>query len=131
MNNFLLKRLGAIVIDNMAILALPLGLLINMNISNNNALMIAGLIFLIYSLITPILFNGYNLGKYMLGIKIVKDDYGRPNIFQILLRELIKMMYTIPILGIILMLISNFIANKREDNKMLHDLISKTKVIVI
>ncbi len=40
-------------------------------------------------------------------------------------------MYAIPVIGIIFILVSQFLMGKREDGKMLHDLIAGTKVIRI
>ena len=48
-----------------------------------------------------------------------------------IVRELSKIMYTLPIIGIILILISQFLMTRREDGKTLHDLIAGTRVIRI
>ena len=80
-------------------------------------------------LIVPVIFKGYHFGKYMMGMKIVTDNYNNPSLVHIIVRELCKVIYTIPFIGIILVLVSNYIMSKREDGKALHDIIARTKVI--
>ena len=63
------------------------------------------------------------------GMKIVTDNYNNPSLVHIIVRELCKVIYTIPFIGIILVLVSNYIMSKREDGKALHDIIARTKVI--
>lgn len=129
MKSKLLSRAIALIIDNLGIYAILVGIFINLGKDTQEALNIGSLIFTIYIMLAPILFKGYHFGKYMLGMKIVKDNYENPSILNILIRELSKMIYMIPILGVILAIISNYMMNIREDGKAIHDIISKTKVI--
>ncbi|MGL5313727.1 MAG: RDD family protein, partial [Peptostreptococcaceae bacterium] len=90
---------------------------------------LGSLIFSLYIVLAPVVFKGYHFGKYMMGMKIVKNNYDNPSFINIIIRELSKMIYTIPFIGIILVLISNYMMNAREDGKAIHDIIARTKVI--
>ena len=62
-------------------------------------------------------------------MKIVTDTYEDPSFVKLLIREISKMIYVIPFIGIGFILVSQFLMNKREDGKTLHDIIAKTRVI--
>ncbi len=125
------SRIIALLIDNIGIYALLVGIFINLGKSSQTALSLGNLIFTLYLILVPTIFKGYHFGKYMMGMKIVTDNYNNPTILHIMTRELIKIIYTIPLVGVVLALISNYIRLKREDGKAIHDIIAKTKVINI
>lgn len=131
MKSKLTSRIGAVLFDNIALYAVGLGALIQLGVPSEKALIIISIIFALYSVLAPTFCQGYQLGKYLLGMKIVTDTYNQPSFLQFIVRELSKMMYAIPIIGIILILISQFLMGRREDGKALHDLIARTKVIGI
>lgn len=131
MKTKIISRALALIIDNMIIYALLVGIFINIGKSTEASLSIGSLIFTVYIILAPILFKGYHFGKYMMGMKIVKDDYDNPSILNIFVREMCKMIYVIPIVGVILAIVSNYMVNVREDGKTIHDIIAKTKVINI
>ena len=122
MKTKVISRIGAVLFDNIALYALGLG---------ERALILASIGFVLYSVLTPTFCKGYQLGKYLLGMKIVTDTYDQPSVWRFIVRELSKIMYTLPIIGIILILISQFLMTRREDGKTLHDLIAGTRVIRI
>ena len=66
-----------------------------------------------------------NVGIYALIVGIF-INIGKDSTFALSIGSLI---YTIPFIGIILVLVSNYIMSKREDGKALHDIIARTKVI--
>lgn len=125
------SRVIALLIDNIGIYALLVGIFINLGKSSQTALSIGSIIFTLYLILVPTIFKGYHFGKYMMGMKIVTDNYNNPTILHIMTRELIKIIYTIPLVGVVLALVSNYIRLKREDGKAIHDIIAKTKVINI
>lgn len=131
MKTKLTSRIGAVLFDNIAVYALGLGGLIQFGISSAKALVLMSVIFVLYSILVPTFCQGYQLGKYLLGMKIVTDNYDNPAFFKLVIREFSKMMYALPVVGIILVLISQFLMGKREDGKALHDLIAGTRVIHI
>ena len=125
------SRVIALLIDNIGIYALLVGIFINLGKSSQTALSLGNLIFTLYLILVPVVFKGYHFGKYMMGMKIVTDNYNNPTILHIMTRELCKIIYTIPLVGVVLALVSNYIRLKREDGKAIHDIIAKTKVINI
>jgi len=125
------SRVIALLIDNIGIYALLVGIFINLGKSSQTALSIGSIIFTLYLILVPTIFKGYHFGKYMMGMKIVTDNYNNPTILHIMIRELCKIIYTIPLVGVVLALVSNYIRLKREDGKAIHDIIAKTKVINI
>ena len=125
------SRVIALLIDNIGIYALLVGIFINLGKSSQTALSLGNLIFTLYLILVPTIFKGYHFGKYMMGMKIVTDNYNNPTILHIMIRELCKIIYTIPLVGVVLALVSNYIRLKREDGKAIHDIIAKTKVINI
>ena len=125
------SRVIALLIDNIGIYALLVGIFINLGKSSQTALSLGNLIFTLYLILVPVVFKGYHFGKYMMGMKIVTDNYNNPTILHIITRELCKIIYTIPLVGVVLALVSNYIRLKREDGKAIHDIIAKTKVINI
>lgn len=131
MKTKLTSRICALLFDNIALYALGLGALIQLGVPNEKALILISISFVLYSILAPTLCKGYQMGKYLFGMKIVTDRYDQPSFFKLALRELSKIMYTIPIIGIILIFISQFLMGRREDGKALHDLIAGTKVIHI
>lgn len=131
MKTKLISRIGAILFDNIAIYALGLGALIQIGVSTQTAIWVMSIIFMLYSILAPTFCRGYQLGKYLLGMKIVTDNYNDPSFFKLCIRELGKMMYAIPVIGIGLILASQFLMARREDGKALHDLIAGTRVIRI
>lgn len=131
MKTKLLSRAFALLIDNIVIYAVIVGIFINIGKDASLSLSIGSLLFTIYIILAPVIFKGYHFGKYMMGMKIVKDNYHDPSILNIIIRELSKIIYTIPIVGIILVIVSNYMINIREDGKSIHDLIARTKVINI
>lgn len=131
MKTKVISRIGAVLFDNIALYALGLGALIQLGYLAERALILASIGFVLYSVLTPTFCKGYQLGKYLLGMKIVTDTYDQPSVWRFIVRELSKIMYTLPIIGIILILTSQFLMTRREDGKTLHDLIAGTRVIRI
>lgn len=123
-----LLRVIATIIDNTCVVIIPIGALINSGMDKYNAIKLAGLIYIIYSISIPVLTKGFTIGKYLMGIRITKDDYTYTSPIQIFLREFAKLAYSIPLVGIVLVLISSYLINKRADGKALHDIVAKTIV---
>lgn len=124
-------RIGALLIDNIVILALGIGILLQLGIAQEVAITITSLIYMVYTILVPTLCQGYQLGKYLLGMKIVTDTYDNPGFSKMVVRELSKVIYAIPIAGVIFIIVSQYLMNTREDGKTIHDLIAHTRVIRI
>jgi len=82
---------------------------------------------LVYSLLLPVVWFGYTVGKKAFGIRIVKLDGGNVGIGTMLMRILVAgLVYGLTIgIGLI---VSVFMVALREDKRSLHDFIAKTYV---
>jgi uncharacterized RDD family membrane protein YckC len=82
---------------------------------------------LLYSLLLPVFWYGYTLGKRIVGIRIVKVNGEKLGIGTMLLRVVVAaIVYTIT-LGIAL-IASIFMIALRKDHRSVHDLIAGTYV---
>ncbi|MGL5312925.1 MAG: RDD family protein, partial [Peptostreptococcaceae bacterium] len=80
-----LSRAFALLIDNIGIYALIVGIFINIGKDSLIALKLGSLIFSLYIVLAPVVFKGYHFGKYMMGMKIVKNNYDNPSFINIII----------------------------------------------
>ncbi|CAM4425863.1 RDD family protein [Paenibacillus tarimensis] len=121
-------RLGAMLLDGL-IIGLPLSLL---------GMMVTGMpwedealsdfVMFLYTLLVPILWNGYTVGKRICGIRIAKIDGDPPGLGTMLMRNIVAgIVYGLTIgIGII---VSAIMVGVREDKRSLHDFIAGTEVV--
>lgn len=83
----------------------------------------------LYSLLLPVFWYGYTLGRRMAGNRIVRVDGRKVGIGTMLLRDVVAgMAYTLT-LGIGLV-VSAFMVGIREDKRAIHDFIAQTYVTI-
>ncbi|MEC1664661.1 RDD family protein [Bacillus halotolerans] len=120
-------RLGASLLDYI-IVSMPL-LLIYWLITGKdpNDSMIISLVVLLYSILLPVFWQGYLIGKRICGIRIVKKDGSQVGLVTMIMRVIIAgLVYGITFgLGLI---VSLFMIGLREDKRTLHDFIAGTYV---
>ncbi|MBJ7572910.1 RDD family protein [Bacillus halotolerans] len=120
-------RLGASLLDYI-IVSVPL-LLIYWLITGKdpNESMIISLVVLLYSILLPVFWQGYLIGKRICGIRIVKKDGSQVGLVTMIMRVIIAgLVYGITFgLGLI---VSLFMIGLREDKRTLHDFIAGTYV---
>ncbi|AGI27609.1 hypothetical protein AW03_003350 [Bacillus subtilis HJ5] len=94
-----------------------------------NDSMFISLVVLLYSILLPVFWRGYLIGKRICGIRIVKKDGSQVSLLTMFLRVIVAgLVYGITFgLGLIASLILILIA-VREDKRTLHDLIAGTYV---
>ncbi|KHF31883.1 RDD family protein [Paenibacillus sp. P1XP2] len=83
----------------------------------------------LYSLLVPVFWGGYTVGKRICGIKIRKvQDHSPPGIGTMLLRHVVAgIIYGLTFgIGTI---ISAFMVGLREDKRSIHDFIAGTEVV--
>jgi uncharacterized RDD family membrane protein YckC len=80
-----------------------------------------------YSLILPIFWYGYTIGKKLMGVRIAKLNGEKLGFGTMLLRVLVGNLLYIVTLGIGV-IVSAFMVGLREDKRSLHDLIAGTYV---
>lgn len=92
-----------------------------------NDSMIISLVVLLYSILLPVFWQGYLIGKRICGIRIVKKDGAQVVLVTMIMRVIIAgLVYGITFgLGLI---VSLFMIGLREDKRMLHDFIAGTYV---
>lgn len=89
---------------------------------------ISNIIYIIYLIITPIIWRGYAVGKRICKINIQRVDGQKLNIRTMVLRELIgKVLLTSITFGISI-IVSIFMISLRKDKRAIHDLIAGTFV---
>ena len=126
------SRLLAIIIDG-AVLILPT-LLIGMlavlwlDPDGMNVDLFSGTGSLLYSMILPIVWQGQTVGKYAMGIQIVKTDGRKLGIGAMLMRVLVaNLLYGLTLY--ILMITSIIMVLVRRDKRAVHDFLAGTQVV--
>ncbi|WP_017726417.1 RDD family protein [Halalkalibacterium ligniniphilum] len=120
-------RLGASILDSLVI-SIPIfviGFIIGM--SQDVLEGIQGLTNVLYSLIVPVIWAGYTVGKRVCGIRIVKVDGSNVGIGTMLLRVIVAGFVYVITLGIAA-IVSAFMVAFRKDKRSVHDLIANTYV---
>lgn len=82
----------------------------------------------IYAFALPLLWNGYTVGKRIVGIRIVRMDGRDPGALNMLVRVLIADLGYALTWGIPL-IISAFMVGLRSDKRSIHDLLAGTQVV--
>jgi len=120
------RRFGAAFLDGL-LFGLPLSLLISFIFGGEENEYFVEVITFLYFLLLPLFWNGYTIGKKIIGIRIVKMNGENVGIGNMLLREFVgRLIYIITFgIGII---VSAIMVAAREDKRSIHDLIAGTYV---
>ncbi|MGE5702204.1 MAG: RDD family protein [Clostridia bacterium] len=120
------RRLGANLLDGI-IIGVPLSLLGYGLTGDSQSSSVLNAISFLYSLLLPIFWYGYTIGKRLLGIRIVRMNGENVGIGTMLLRTVVGgLLYTITF-GIAA-IISAIMVGAREDKRSIHDFIAGTYV---
>ncbi|HTG69273.1 MAG TPA: RDD family protein [Candidatus Udaeobacter sp.] len=121
-------RLGASLLDGL-IVGIPL-FLISWLISGGfeGREFFTDVISFLYSLLLPVFWNGYTIGKRICSIQIRKLDGSSPGIGTMLLRNVVGGLVYAVTLGIAA-IVSAFMVGLREDKRAIHDFIAGTEVV--
>ncbi|WP_058302153.1 RDD family protein [Gorillibacterium timonense] len=122
-------RLGAMLLDAI-IIGIPLSILSSvMTGGYSSDEYLTDLLSFLYSLLVPIMWDGYTIGKRICGIKIRKVfDHSSPGFGTMLLRNVIGGIIYGLTFGIAV-IISAFMVGLREDKRSIHDFIAGTEVV--
>lgn len=82
---------------------------------------------ILYSIIVPVLWVGFTVGKKIMGIRIVKVDGSKVGYGVMVLRVIVAGIIYVVTLGIGL-IVSAFMVGLRDDKRAIHDLIAGTYV---
>jgi len=119
-------RLLANVLDGL-IISLPLGIIFYLLTGNWEDENFSSLLNMLYTIIVPIIWYGYTVGKRLMKIRIVKVDGSKLGIGAMLMRVVVAALIYIVTLGIAA-IVSAFMVGLREDKRAIHDLIAGTYV---
>ncbi|MFC7062891.1 RDD family protein [Halobacillus seohaensis] len=120
------KRLGANLLDSLIII-LPLSLLGMLLFGMDFDHPAFNLLGFLYTLILPVLWHGYLVGKRLIGIRIVKIDGSDVGLGTMLMRQVVAGVAYMATLGIGI-IVSAFMVGLRDDNRSIHDFIASTYV---
>ncbi|OPA79454.1 hypothetical protein BVG16_10305 [Paenibacillus selenitireducens] len=120
-------RLGASLLDGL-IVGVPLAILSYSITGGYGKEYVTDLLSFLYTLLLPVFWDGYTIGKRCVGIRIVKLDGSPPTIGTMLLRQVAAGLiygFTFGIAAII----SAIMVGVREDKRSIHDFIAGTEVV--
>jgi uncharacterized RDD family membrane protein YckC len=122
-------RLGAVLLDAI-IVAVPLTIISwILTGGGDNREYITNIMSFLYSLLLPVVWYGYTIGKRICGIRIRRvHDHSPPGILNMLLRTVVAgIIYALTLgIGVI---ISIFMVALREDRRSIHDFVAGTEVV--
>ncbi|WP_159887440.1 RDD family protein [Paenibacillus puerhi] len=121
-------RLGALLLDAL-IIAVPLAIISSLlGEGGSGEKQLTNVLSFLYSLLVPVFWRGYTVGKRLCGIRIAKLDGSPPGLGTMLLRNVVAgVVYGLTLgLGLI---ISIVMVAARDDKRSLHDLIAGTEVV--
>lgn len=121
------RRLGANLLDGL-IIGIPLALLSYLISPADENDWFTNALSAVYSLLLPVLWFGYTVGKKLLDIRIVKMDGSQVGIGTMLLRVFVGMYLVYGITLGIGAIVSAIMVAAREDKRSIHDLIAGTYV---
>ncbi|EMT54389.1 MULTISPECIES: RDD family protein [Brevibacillus] len=121
------RRLGANLLDGI-IIGVPLILLTWLITGGLEDNLVSNLISTLYSLLLPVFWYGYTVGKKIVGVRIVKVDGSPVGIGTMLLRLIVGMGLVYGLTFGIAAIVSAIMVGVREDKRAIHDLIAGTYV---
>lgn len=121
-------RLGALLLDGL-IIGVPLAIISLVISGDADRNYVTDVLSALYSLLVPVFWNGYTVGKRICGVKIRKvDDFMPPTLWTMIKRNIIAGLVYGLTCGIAA-IVSAFMVGLREDKRSLHDLIAGTEVV--
>jgi len=119
-------RLLATILDGL-IIGIPLAVIGYLMTGNWEDDPLTSTVSFVYTLLLPVLWHGYTVGKKIMGIRIAKVNGEKLGIGAMLLRNLVGGLVYVVTLGIGV-IVSAFMVGLREDKRSLHDMIAGTYV---
>lgn len=119
-------RFGATLLDGI-IIGIPLSVISFLIVGDWDETPITSLGNLVYTIVVPVIWYGYTVGKKILGIRIVKMDGSKLGYGAMLMRIIVAgLVYAITFgIGVI---VSAFMVGLRQDKRAIHDFIAGTYV---
>ncbi|WNC12700.1 RDD family protein [Brevibacillus brevis] len=121
------RRLGASLLDGL-IIGIPLALISYLLTGDTEGNLFTNLLSFLYSLLLPVFWYGYTVGKRIMGVRIVKLNGEPVGIGTMLLRIVIGIWLIYSVTLGIGAIISAIMVGVREDKRAIHDLVAGTYV---
>ncbi|SHN06834.1 RDD family protein [Gracilibacillus kekensis] len=118
------ERVFASLID--LVILLVVSLIVNILIDFHFLIVVNG-ISLFYFIFFPYFWNGYTIGKRLIGIRIASLSGEKLTVFSLILREPVSSILYNATIGILTIVSATFIS-QRDDHRAIHDLIASTYV---
>ncbi|BAU28765.1 putative RDD family membrane protein YckC [Aneurinibacillus soli] len=123
----LLVRIGALILDAI-IIGIPLLIIEYVITGQTKDTWLSDVCQMTYSLALPVIWNGYTVGKRIVGIRIVKVNGENVGIGNMIMRDIVSALVYFLTLGIGF-IVSAFMIAFREDTRSIHDFIAGTCVV--
>jgi uncharacterized RDD family membrane protein YckC len=99
-------------------------------VSDNQAELLMKLLFAVYGVLFMEYMNGATPAKKLGKIRVVSLDGSKPSLMEYGMRELVKSLYFIPLIGWVLFIISS-IMMFTGSGRTLHDKVASTRVVYV
>ncbi|MBY8913479.1 RDD family protein [Bacillus sp. YC2] len=120
-------RLGAVLLDFL-IISVPLSIIFMLITGKDpNDSTLISVILTVYSIVLPVYWNGYAIGKKICGIRIVKKDGTQAGFLTMILRVIVGGLIYGVTFGLAA-IVSAFMVGIREDKRSIHDFVAGTYV---
>lgn len=119
-------RLGAAILDGL-IIGVPLAIISYLITGNTEDNAFTSSVNLLYSVLVPVVWSGYTVGKKIVGVRIAKVNGEKIGFGTMLLRTLVGGLVYVLTLGLAA-IVSAFMVGLRQDKRAIHDFIAGTYV---
>lgn len=119
-------RFGAAILDSL-IIGIPLAAISYLVTGSAEDNLFSSAINLLYTLIVPVIWAGYTVGKKIVGIRIVKVNGEKLGFGAMFMRTIIAAIVYVLTLGIGI-IVSAFMVGLRQDKRAIHDFLAGTYV---
>lgn len=119
-------RFGAAILDGL-IIGVPIAIISYLVTGNTEENVFSSTVNLMYSLIVPVVWAGYTVGKKIVGVRIAKVNGEKISFGTMFLRTIVGALVYILTLGIGI-IVSAFMIGLRSDKRAIHDFIAGTYV---
>ncbi|WP_058307166.1 RDD family protein [Gracilibacillus massiliensis] len=118
------NRVFAVIIDSVFLLIITFPVLL---LFDFHLLIVFSVLSLLYNTLTPYFWNGYTIGKRLVGIRIAMISGEKLSLLTMFIREPFSSILYNATIGILTIVSAVFIA-QRDDHRAIHDLIASTYV---
>lgn len=119
-------RLGASLLDGI-IIGIPIAIISYLVTGNTEESGISSTLNFLYTLLVPVVWSGYTVGKKIVGVRIAKVNGEKLGFGAMFMRTIVAGLVYILTLGIGV-IVSAFMVGLRQDKRAIHDFIAGTYV---